>query len=247
MPSALETLVKILKLEQNTHFKNSAVIGGLQTFADHWAVDAHEQAKRPEHHQLVDEMVNYLRRYESMDASNERYQAVKYMLGRIMGRIDPPPDLPPSRYVTDQSVEGNPPPAAPRHEKDQSETQARSQHESSRPQFATADARPSMSTPTDDDAQLDTSEDDGADDHETDWEPESLNHTPTPPLPGAPVYRRPARKSWSADETRNNLETIHQPVTVLPKIGEKMAEKLAQIGAHSIFDLLYLVPRRYDD
>ena len=48
MPSALETLVKILKLEQETGYKNTAVIGGLESFADNWERDAHEQAKRAE-------------------------------------------------------------------------------------------------------------------------------------------------------------------------------------------------------
>jgi hypothetical protein len=46
MPSALETLVKILKLEQETGYKNTAVIGGLESFADNWEHDAHQQAKR---------------------------------------------------------------------------------------------------------------------------------------------------------------------------------------------------------
>ena len=53
MPSALETLVKILKLEQDTDYQNKAVIGGLKSFAQHWSTDAHAQAKKPEHHVLV--------------------------------------------------------------------------------------------------------------------------------------------------------------------------------------------------
>ena len=48
MPSALETLVKILKLEQDTGFQDKAVIGGLRSFGEHWATDAHAQAKKPD-------------------------------------------------------------------------------------------------------------------------------------------------------------------------------------------------------
>ncbi len=54
MPSALETLVKVLKLEQDMGYQDKAVIGGLQSFAEHWAADAHAQAKKPEHHVLVE-------------------------------------------------------------------------------------------------------------------------------------------------------------------------------------------------
>lgn len=95
MPSALETLVKILKLEQDTGYKNTAVIGGLQSFAQNWVREAHQQAKRPEHHQLVDEMVRMMEQYPALDGADARHEAVRYMLGRIMGRIPAPPDLPP--------------------------------------------------------------------------------------------------------------------------------------------------------
>src|SRR5579859_3430678 len=114
MPSALETLVKVLKLEQDTGYQDKAVIGGLQSFAEHWAADAHAQAKKPEHHVLVDELAAILGTYNSL-AATERHEAVKYMLGRITGRIPPregsqqqaspgapqvttarPPDIPPA-------------------------------------------------------------------------------------------------------------------------------------------------------
>jgi hypothetical protein len=86
MPSALETLVKILKLEQTTGYKNTAVIGGLESFADNWERDAHQQAKRPEHHQLVDEMAAICAGM-GISKPEQRHESIKYMLGRIMGRI----------------------------------------------------------------------------------------------------------------------------------------------------------------
>src|SRR5258708_770593 len=87
MPSALETLVKILKLEQESGFQDKAVIGGLKSFASHWVNDAHGQAKKPEHHALVDELAELLNAYGQITAPTERYEAVKYMLGRITGRV----------------------------------------------------------------------------------------------------------------------------------------------------------------
>src|SRR5262245_31135867 len=86
MPSALETLVKILKLEQDTSYQDKAVIGGLKSFASHWVPEAHAQAKKPEHHALVDELGGLLNEYGDQQRG-ERHEPIKYMLGRITGRI----------------------------------------------------------------------------------------------------------------------------------------------------------------
>src|SRR5215813_12540318 len=107
MPSALETLVKILKLEQESGCQDKAVIGGLKSFASHWVNDAHAQARKPEHHALVDELAELLTAYGSITAPAERYEAVKYMLGRIMGRI------PPRGGVSPQTAATVPEPATP--------------------------------------------------------------------------------------------------------------------------------------
>ncbi len=90
MPSALETLVKILKLEQETGFRNTAVIGGLGSFVGNWERDARQQAKRPEHHVLIDDLIQLLHDYDDKDSADQRRESVKYMLGRITGRIQPP-------------------------------------------------------------------------------------------------------------------------------------------------------------
>src|SRR5260221_10053825 len=107
MPSALETLVKILKLEQDSGFQDKAVIGGLRSFGEHWAAEAHGQAKRPEHHVLIDELADIMNRYADLTAQTERPEAVKYMLGRITGRVPPPGGLVPKPAP---EVQTSPPP-----------------------------------------------------------------------------------------------------------------------------------------
>ena len=93
MPSALETLVKILKLERDQGCKNTAVIGGLGAFGDKWTPDAHAQAKKTEHHLLVDELSYLLKQYDTIENKNDRQNRIGYMLDRIMGRVPPPPEI----------------------------------------------------------------------------------------------------------------------------------------------------------
>ncbi|MDZ4770384.1 MAG: ATP-dependent DNA helicase RecG [Chloroflexota bacterium] len=111
MPTALETLAKILKLEREQGYRNSAVIGGMSAFADHWQRDAHTQARRPEHHILVDEMIDVLHAYDRIESTDERHARVGYMLERITGRTPAP-----ERYLSrlSQYIEDTPsPPPAP--------------------------------------------------------------------------------------------------------------------------------------
>lgn len=90
MPSALETLVKILKLEQSTGYQDKAVIGGLHSFAENWATEAHKQAKKPEHHALIDELKTLIDGYSALQVTDQRHEAIKHMLGRITGRVQAP-------------------------------------------------------------------------------------------------------------------------------------------------------------
>src|SRR3990172_9142936 len=100
MPSALETLVKILKLEREQGYKNTAVIGGFGAFCENWSQEGHNQARKPEHHQLVEELRNVLQLYERTEARTERHNQVAYMLDRITGRVKPNPEyLPDTPYV----------------------------------------------------------------------------------------------------------------------------------------------------
>ncbi|MBE2196447.1 MAG: ATP-dependent DNA helicase RecG [Anaerolinea sp.] len=108
MPSALETLVKILKLERDLGCADKAVIGGLRAFAQNWVKDAHAQARKPEHHALVDELAGLLSNYTDLSGTDSRDQAIKYMIGRITGRVAPSSGnlpVPPTPPVTESVAE----------------------------------------------------------------------------------------------------------------------------------------------
>jgi ATP-dependent DNA helicase RecG len=233
MPSALETLVKILKLEQETGYKNTAVIGGLQSFAGNWANEAHQQARRPEHHQLVDELVGCMRNYETLDETDSRYESVKYMLGRITGRIPPPANLPPSTYETpvEEPSTSPPPEEAPPEaiievELDLPEIEEEPQEGTEEePEEKSGDALPTL--------ELEVVE-------------VATSRAPSAPPPASPP-RRSRRQPLSAEEANGHLEALRTPVTTLHRVGDKMAEKLHKLGIQTIEDMLFTLPRRYDD
>ncbi|MEO1286836.1 MAG: ATP-dependent DNA helicase RecG [Chloroflexota bacterium] len=86
MPSALETLVKILKLEREQGCENRAVIGGFAAYSVNWKLQAQAQARRPEHHVLAEELTDLLKDYEHIEGQLDRMKTIDYMLDRIVGR-----------------------------------------------------------------------------------------------------------------------------------------------------------------
>lgn len=224
MPSALETLVKILKLEQSTGYKNTAVIGGLAAFAENWVREAHEQAKRAEHHQLIDEMAVTLRSYGDQEDLNERHETVKYMLGRITGRVPAPPDLPPSTYedLPDDSPQSSVPP----------HTQAPAVN-------GNGDEMSDESLGEAEDNRSDSDEDEEA------FAPPVSTNEVTRSTFAPPIRHKRAR--LAPEEVRARYDALQAPVTNLPRVGEKMAAKLQALGIATIADMLFYFPFRYDD
>lgn len=227
MPSALETLVKILKLEQETGYQNSAVIGGLESFVENWVAEAHQQARRPEHHALVDELAGVLREYGQLTTPQDRTQAVHHMLGRITGRISPASgsDAPPMPLPPLERAElpvGDLPPA---------EIPYRDQGE----ELEEAD------TPTGlEDAQ------------EEDLEPIDTSDGPFLSFVAEPQprpFESPRRRfnRLSVDEANRRYERLLAPVTTVPRVGEKMAARLEKLDIRTVADLLFHFPRRYED
>lgn len=96
---------------------------------------------------------------------------------------------------------------------------------------------------------------------------ERVAHLPQPPAKAAPeaTQRRQAtpqapdavreapqvaelpRASTTLEEVPPDPQGLRQPVTELPGVGPAFARRLATLGAETIWDLLYIFPRRYDD
>jgi len=87
MASSLQTLIKILRLEQQKEYQNRAVIGGLGRFAYHWAREAHSQAGSDERHALVDDIAVRLRDYDALPEA-ERPATIEAIIGLASSSAD---------------------------------------------------------------------------------------------------------------------------------------------------------------
>lgn len=229
MPSALESLVKILKLEQQKACQDTAVIGGLKAFSETWKDQAVQQAKRPEHYILIDELVDLLHEYESIPTFDERYKSISYMLDRIMGR-EPAPEKYAARLasLTIEEKKPAPPPPAPKPRPEPvSPSPQQHQHHHA-------------SSSVGSDAAL-----------KKDWDdPEVNSHykAPTPVTTASRLLRPPReRREISLDEALRNDKDLDQVISHIKGIGPKLAESFHALDLYTIRDALNYLPRRYDD
>jgi len=49
------------------------------------------------------------------------------------------------------------------------------------------------------------------------------------------------------DLNKENIKYLNSPVTVLKGIGPKKALLFNKLGIHTVLDLLYFLPRKYED
>ncbi len=251
MPSALETLVKILKLEREQGFKNTAVIGGLGAYSGKWKNDAHAQARRPEHHVLVDELYDILSGYDALETREDRSQKINYMLDRITGRVAPPPEYQ-QRIVQAQAAappqQTAPPPAqereeAPLHKRERGK---RGKHNNGHEENHQPEAEPERKRmPVRADAENSISPDDDFSRIEVDTRTPMKSDTPAPPRLARPP-RKP-RQPIDPQEAADIMRGLNAPVEKVKGVGPKMAQLLNRMGIFSINDLLFFLPRRYDD
>jgi ATP-dependent DNA helicase RecG len=273
MPSALETLVKILKLERDQGCKNNAVIGGMSAYAVNWEQQARIQARNAEQRALIEELNTLLTQYEELENKTERLNRVNYMLDRIVGRIPMPPEYQArlaefevkptalsvqNQEVTDQSPSSEEPRKEKPRDKRQKPTRERTetrippqetkpvskppQKEKPRAQKPPARPRPEAVESGDSETVA-----------EAVFEPgDSIEATYTGQLdiPVEPRLARAPRKPrrpMDADEAADIMEGLSASVTKVRGIGPRMAQALKKLGIETLNDLLFYLPRRYDD
>ena len=262
MPSALETLVKILRLEREQGYNDTAVIGGLSAFSEKWVKDAHQQARKPEHHLLVDELEKLLKNYREVSGKTERHNVVQYMMDRITGRVPPPPEY----QVKDTPKEAPPaeerkppPPEPPFHR----ETSPRAEPAPPRSKNAPpARSRPEQ-RPAQQQRQTSAPRSRGGKgglrqerqmvfDSVDEFGGQRGDYVVTgemdiPPQPRLARPPRTSRPQLNPEEAADILRGLRAAVTVVKGVGERMRGSFEKLGVYSVNDLLFFLPRRYDD
>lgn len=258
MPTASEKLVKILKLERDQSYKNTAVIGGLGAFAVNWLKEAHSQAKSEAHHLVADDIAQMMEQYDLLETRPERQEAVTYMLDRLMMRVPAREDFVPRR---DWSAEEDdaPPADAPsasrapaptkpetrRERKSKAERLARDAERAPKrekpPKFAAAASdQPKAGAMID--------EEGGHSAVEMEFEIAYVG-TVEPDIPPEPRLARPPRirRKMDAAQIADVDHAMQSSVEKIKGVGKRIAEMLAQLQINTLRDLLYYVPVRHDD
>lgn len=263
MPSALETLVKILKLEREQGCNDTAVIGGLAAFSQNWMNDARKQARKPEHHLLLDELVILMQKYDQLENRNERSARIQYMMDRIMGRVPPPPEYrapvvspqPPEiqepAKADARPVESRRPEPPPR-EREQREQRSRNapppkaQARQNQPQ----PRKPRHENPRGERSAYDDRQDSFSEDRYIGSKGNGFRPTGQLDIAPIPTLARPpraARRALEAEEAADILRGLNAPVAVVKGVGDRMVGSFERLDVRTIKDLLYFFPRRYDD
>lgn len=232
MPSALETLVKIMKLERDQGGKNTAVVGGLAAFASAWQPQAREQARRAEQHILIDEIIDILSTYDSIQDEDERIGKINYLLDRATNRRPAPKAyrdrIPEWQAKLPPSDERTPARERHRHRREQSDHRGGATPQRSR------EHRRSYAY---DSATYDEDFTSGPNSTRLD-------------LPTMPDLARPPRlprPHLRPDDIASRQLELEASTTEVKGIGKTFSELLRQMDICTVRDLLYRLPRHHRD
>ena len=218
--NAFTRLSKILELERKQGYRNKAVIGGLDKLAGRWEHDARAETNDDA---AVSEIVALMLGYPALDDPMVRERIIEKILARVDVMLGGVASVPEQRQETEE-----PPMSA----KDAAE---RPGEPSLPPSVKPTPSKPGNGLP----------------------EPSPApRQTPRPELP-------PSQASRAADSSKSETNTktparrptrteapafgLEADVKQLPSVGPAQAQKLEKLGVRSIRDLLYLLPRRYED
>ncbi len=231
MSKSFKRLESVLNLEMQQGYQNKAVVGGIQQFAAFWVEQARREASDEADRVLVEQIAEVLVDYgrlPGVDARNKAIQSLLTSLQRRQTRLGPPP-----------AATAKPPrPEEPARERrpapGQAATGGKPDQKPARP------ARP-----------------------EQQWKPQGKSETAEPPKPKHREKSTPVAQAEAKEEPKTAVEPptpkspppqvtpdpagLAQSVTQLKGIGPKIAQFLGKLGAETIWELLYIFPRRYDD
>jgi ATP-dependent DNA helicase RecG len=257
MTDAFSRLSKVLALERKQGCRNKAVIGGLDKFASRWEADARAEASNPA---AVNEIVALLLGYPAVDDTAARERIIEQVTRRIK---EAAPDTPIS--PEDKRVEPDQTPSPPAADRTAAPDAAPGPDTQSTPDGRDRDrpvepAMPALSKP------LLAASTGPAPTRPVPAATKPEQPSAEPPTPTKPEDSAGSTRHGAAMNLRQGRETrptnaaperpprvgqplsgLDAPVTRLPSVGPSTAQRLERLGVHTIRDLLYLLPSRYED
>ena len=223
MPTALENMVATLKREREQGARDAAVDGGLGNFAARWQKQARQQARRPRHQILIDEIVDSLADYAAIAETDERLRRLNYLLDRATNRLPPPP------LYKNRLPEWEAKMKAMQQERGRQRSDRRPPRQQRNNQGR---RRPGY---------------DGESWDEDFAQGSSASSLDLPPIPRLSRPPRMPRATLTDNDHAAIQEALDAPTFTVKGIGSKFAELLAQLDLRSVRDLLFSFPRDYRD
>ena len=233
MASSLQTLVKILRLEQSKEHQNRAVIGGFGRFAYHWAREAHGQARTEAHHTLVDDIVRRLNDYENSSEA-ERPGLLEEIIALVTGFTE-----------AEEALVAAPPPPVTQPAPSQVAPQPRPRQQ---PQRQQPPRRRDPRHHDEDDGEIISREFEAS--PLDDWFSGGTTVQHVEEKVNVPQSVRERRGyAWQqhAPASADALSQMQTTIRSLKGVGDTRAEQLNRLGVGSIRDLVYFFPRKYND
>ncbi len=219
MAQSFNRLESVLQLEAKQGYKNTAVVGGIRQFVNFWVSQARDEAIDEADRAFVEQTAELLTDYAKLPGWEARARVVDRLLEKLEQRTARLARQTPTRTPAPQTAR------VERREKVvvQQRVQELELELENEEDWEDAD---------DEDYDSDYEDDDLEDDEE---DIEDAFELPPPP----PAIDLPRKAP--------NPAGLNQPVTAIHGVGPRIGSLLAKLGATTIWELLYLFPRRYDD
>jgi ATP-dependent DNA helicase RecG len=260
LPPVVEKLIKYLRLEAERGYDNRSVLGGLDRMLEPWQEEARAQGVSEAILQVV---VSRLRDYPQLSPAS-RLEALRGVRARLLSEY---PDLrtdspaPASALVTSREPEELEARSTPAPTTEIAGPPARDAQAAASapavPPRQPGEPTPSSAVPPSEPRPSalpggpgDAAWDEPADEWQAEAELEreaAAAGDPGVPIPSGPRRAPAGRGAVPAARAPSGPAALESPLTAISGIGPKSAETLARLGLETLGDLLWHIPRRYDD
>jgi ATP-dependent DNA helicase RecG len=227
MDRALKRLERVLELEKQQGYQNKAVVGGIRQFAVFWVSQATEEATEESDLALAEQVSEILIDYNRLPGVEARAKAIDQLLTSIerrQARLGSGTPMPP--------VSQEPRPKSPAAQRVALPSTPPEKPRKPRPDQKPLETHPEVAEQKGPEVVNEAEEQLSQDEDER---PPEIELVPD------------AAEEPEIAPVEPDVAGLSRSVSTLKGVGPKIAEKINKLGAETIWELLYLFPRRYDD